>query len=65
MIGKSMYMSKKGASLDAKEIETLVGSKEKLSPCRGYESDYERVTRDEQTDDYAGFPQIITEDGFK
>lgn len=65
MIGKSMFMAKKGHSLDATEIKSLVESKEKLPPCRGYESDYERVVRDEQVDEYAGFPQIIDLNGCK
>lgn len=37
----------------------------KLEPCRNYESDYDRVEKDEQTDDYAGFPYAITDAGFK
>ena len=50
MIGKSMFMAKKGESVNADEIKELVGSKEKLPPCRGYD-------RDEQCDDWNGFPR--------
>lgn len=52
LTGKSMFMAKKGASA-------------KLEPCRSYENDYEQVEQDEQTDDYAGVPYVVDDDGFK
>lgn len=62
MIGKGMFLSKKGKSLDNNEIKELAEAKKKQPPCTGYEADYERVTRDEQTDDYAGFPRVSIDD---
>jgi hypothetical protein len=48
LTGKSMFMAKKGGSIGQEYIPP--------KPT-GYEGDYERVERDEQTDDYAGFPR--------
>jgi hypothetical protein len=65
MIGKSMFMAKQAGSVSSEEITRLVEQAKKLPSCRGYESDYERVIRDEQTDDFEGVPYIVTDEGFK
>lgn len=58
MIGKGMFMAMTG------QTEVTVCSF-KMPPCRNYESDYDQVEKDEQTDDYAGFPYAISDAGFK
>lgn len=54
MIGKSMFLSKRGASVE--QVHT--------KPVATDGRDAGRVTTDEQTDDYAGFPYYITETFF-
>ena len=49
MIGKGMFMSKNGKSLDQNEYRELLEKK-------GFTRTF--VVVDEQTDDYSGFPQI-------
>jgi hypothetical protein len=54
MIGKSIYMG-------MTEQEEVKVNTVKLPPCIAYEY----CEKDEQADDYAGCPQIITDAGFK
>lgn len=58
MSGKGIFMSM--TAQDKIEVHSC-----KLEPCRNYESDYDRVEKDEQTDDYAGFPYAVSDAGFK
>lgn len=64
MIGKSMFMAKKGGSI-GRNVNGK-SDKERIPPCTGHEyagDDYDRITLDEQVDEYAGFPRIIIPSG--
>lgn len=58
VIGKSMFMAKKGASAKLPErTSSGVAREEKLPTRTGFDNDYDRVQRDEQCDDWNGFPK--------
>lgn len=58
MNGKSMYGKKGPGSAKLPTLPDSVVERKKEYPLgTGFESDYDRVELDEQTDDYAGFPK--------